>query len=241
MSNLKEKIFSRITDDFQVLATVVLRQHNRIITMLEENKDSTLAAEINNDERIIDSLEVKIRNEVINTIVLYNPRATNLRMIISYYDMTAYLERIGDLILNISHFLQKADIKGDLFGEYKPALVKMLTLTENMTQNAIFAFSYEDIQLAKDTIELDNQVDALHHETDARLQSNCAEKIFSNQEMTDILSINSLSYNIERIGDNATNIAEAAIYLIEGKNIRHRDTEKREVLRAGSEGECLEL
>lgn len=237
MNHLKEKIFSRITDDFQVLATVVLRQHNRVRDMLDSSNDTALAAEINNDERIIDSLEVKIRNEVINTIVLYNPRATNLRMIISYYDMTAYLERIGDLILNISHFLQKTDIHGDLFGEYKPALVKMLTLTENMTQNAIFAFSYEDIQLAKDTIELDNQVDALHHETDARLQSNCAEKTFSDQEMADILSINSLSYNIERIGDNATNIAEAAIYLIEGKNVRHWDKGEDGVLRAGSEGD----
>jgi len=39
--------------------------------------------------------------------------------------------------------------------------------------------------------------------------------------LLNITSINSISYNIERIADNATNIAEAAIYLIEGKDIRH--------------------
>ena len=33
--------------------------------------------------------------------------------------------------------------------------------------------------------------------------------------------LSGMSYNIERIGDNATNIAEAAIYLMEGKNAKH--------------------
>ena len=236
MSSLKEKVFSRITDDFQVLATMAIRQQTNIKAMLEDNKNEEIYAEINNNERIIDSLEVKIRNEVINTIVLYSPRATNLRMIISYYDMTAYLERIGDLILNISHFLLKSDIHGTLFSEYKSDLVKMLVLTENMTQNAIFAFTCEDIQLAKDTIELDDQVDDLHHQIGRRLQQNCAGKPLSQQEMADALYINSMAYNIERIGDNATNIAEAAIYLIEGKNIKHWDQPRENTLEAGSEG-----
>ena len=234
--SLKEKVFSRITDDFQVLATIVIRQHNHIKAMLDINQDQELYTEIHNNERIIDSLEVKIRNEVINTIVLYSPRASNLRMIISYYDMTAYLERIGDLILNISHFLQKTDVHGSLFGEYKEKLVKMLELTENMTQNAIFAFTCEDVRLAKDTIEQDDQVDQVHHEIGQQLQNRYANQALSRQNMADVLAINSMSYNIERIGDNATNIAEAAIYLIEGKNIKHRNKPEGEVLQAGSEG-----
>lgn len=237
METLKEKVFSRITDDFQVLAAIVIRQHNHIKNILEDNKNTELYTEINNNERIIDSLEVKIRNEVIHTIVLYSPRATNLRLIISYYDMTAYLERIGDLLLNIAQFLLKTDIQGPLFSSYKKEIAKMLELTENMTQNAIFAFSYEDIQLAKDTIELDNQVDFLYQELDKHLLNNCTDKLLSSQEMTDILAINSLSYNIERIGDNATNIAEAAIFLIEGKNIKHGYLSGEALLQAGSEGD----
>lgn len=236
MPTLKEKVFSRITDDFQVLTTIVIRQHSHIKQLIDNNENKEIYAEINNNERIIDSLEVKIRNEVINTIVLYSPRATNLRMIISYYDMTAYLERIGDLILNISHFLQRTDVQGTLFTSYKADLVKMLHLTENMTQNAIFAFTYEDIQLAKDTIELDDQVDLLHHGIRNKLENNNAGKTLSKQKMADALSINSMSYNIERIGDNATNIAEAAIYLIEGRNIKHWDKPQENILQAGSEG-----
>lgn len=236
MTTLKEKVFSRITEDFQVLAKVVIRQLNLTRQLINDNKKEDLYTEINNNERIIDSIDVKIRDEVINTIVLYSPRATNLRMIISYYDMTAYLERIGDLILNVSNFMKKTEIQGNLFITYKKDLLKMLELTENMTQNAIFAFTCEDIQLAKETIETDDQVDELHHSIGRILPTHCSDKILSQQEVTDALCINSLAYNIERIGDNATNIAEAAVYLIEGKNIKHWPKTGEDLLQVGSEG-----
>ena len=39
------------------------------------------------------------------------------------------------------------------------------------------------------------------------------------------ISMNSIVTNIERIAGHATNIAEAAIYSIEGKDIRHKPFE----------------
>ena len=219
MPTLKEKVFSRITEDFQVLAKIVIRQLNLTKQLMDDNHKEEIYTEINNNERIIDS-----------------PLATNLRMIISYYDMTAYLERIGDLILNVSHFMKKIAVDDCLFTTYKKDLLKMLSLTESMTQNAIFAFTCEDIQLAKETIETDDQVDELHHFIGQHLPTQCFDKILSQQEVTDALCINSMAYNIERIGDNATNIAEAAIYLIEGKNIKHWPKPDEDLLLAGSEG-----
>ena len=112
----------------------------------------------------------------------------------------------------------------------------MLTLTENMTQNAIFAFTCEDARLARDTIEMDNLVDACFHKIGSTLPQDCSGRPLDSQQITDALSINSMSYNIERIGDNATNIAEAAIYLMEGKNIKHTGNHNEETLAAGSEG-----
>ena len=65
---------------------------------------------------------------------------------------------------------------------------------------------------------------------------NVSIRYYRNKEVTDALCINSMAYNIERIGDNATNIAEAAIYLIEGKNIKHWPKPDEDLLLAGSEG-----
>lgn len=221
MTTLKEKVFSRITDDFQVLVKIVFQQLCLTRQLLEDPGKKEIPGEINNQEHLIDSLEVKIRDEVINTIVLYSPRATNLRMIISYYDMTAYLERIGDLLLNIAGFMRKMQLQDSLFENYKNKLVNMLNLTESMTQNAIFAFMCEDRELARQTLETDDQVDELHHQLAKELQKSCSGQTLTESEVTNALNINSISYNLERIGDHATNIAESAIYLMEGKNIKH--------------------
>lgn len=236
MTTLKEKVLSRISEDFQVMAKVVIKQINLTKMLMDDNRNEEIYTEINNNERIVDSLDVKMRDEVINTIVLYSPRATNLRMIMSYYDMTAYLERIGDLLINITGFLNKIAIHNPLFCHYKEYLLNMLTLTENMTQNAIFAFTCEDARLARDTIETDNLVDACFHKIGNTLPQECSRQLLDNQQVTDALSISSMSYNIERIGDNATNIAEAAIYLMEGKNIKHTGNNNETTLAAGSEG-----
>lgn len=236
MTTLKEKVLSRISADFEVMAKVVIKQINLTKMLMEDNRNEEIYTEISNNERIIDSLDVKMRDEVINTIVLYSPRATNLRMIMSYYDMTTYLERIGDLLMNITGFLRKTAIHNSLFGHYKENLLNMLTLTENMTQNAIFAFTCEDARLARNTIETDNLVDACFHTIGSTLPQECSGQPLDCQQITDALSISSMSYNIERIGDNATNIAEAAIYLMEGKNIKHTGNHGEDSSTVGSEG-----
>ena len=173
------------------------------------------------NEHIIDSLEVKIRTEVINAIVLYTPRATNLRIIISYYDMTAYLERVGDLIMNMARFLHHINIEGALFIEHRGQLMKMFHLAKSMIKTSISAFTDQESNMAKDVIELDNEVDELYHTIGRELPLKQAGKALTEQDLNDFLSINSIAYNIERIADNATNIAESAIYLIQGKSIQH--------------------
>lgn len=235
MNSIREKVFEKIAADFQALSKTVMRQTELTHQLVENNRNEELYSEMEHNERIIDSLDVKMRDEVINVIVLYNPRATDLRKIISYYDMTAYLERIGDLLINVSGFLRKTDIYGKIFPQFRKKLVKLLAVSENMTQNAIFAFTCEDLQLARETIALDNQADTLHREIGDGLIHFPFPPTPESQEITDILCISGISYNLERTSDNATNIAEAAIYLMEGKNVKHSSSGK-DILLAGSEG-----
>ena len=220
---LKEKVFSKITNDFQVMTIEVFSQLEMVREMMDDNTNENTYTTIKNNELIIDSLEVKIRSEVINTIVLYTPRATNLRIIIAYYDMTAYLERIGDLSLNIANFLKQADIHNELFSAFKTKLRQMLDIVVSMAKNAIKAFTDSEPELARNVIEMDDEVDRHFHEIGEDLPRLYASRQLLQQELTDILAINAISYNIERIGDHSTNIAESAVYLIQGRNIQHLD------------------
>ncbi|MGL4805261.1 MAG: phosphate signaling complex PhoU family protein, partial [Bacteroidales bacterium] len=159
--------------------------------------------------------------------------------IISYYDMTAYLERIGDLVLNIANFLKRANIQDPIFIHFKEDLNLMLETVVLMAKNALKAFTESEPEMAKDVIELDDKVDSLFYRISQELPKQYFNKQLSEQEITDILIINSIAYNIERIGDHSTNIAEAAVYLIQGRNISHLDhqNEADELLKKLEENE----
>ncbi|MDR1121396.1 MAG: hypothetical protein LBM08_10810 [Dysgonamonadaceae bacterium] len=221
MDTIKSKYLEQISGDFRLLAEIVLKEISILRQILSAADHSSAYEEIATNEILIDGLDVKMREEVINAIFLFNPKAMDLRKIIAYHDMTIYLERIGDLILNISRHLRQCKLEGESFDELGKKIAQMLEFVEKMVRNAVFSFTCEDNSMAYLTISTDDKVDALFREITAALYMNFHGKVLSSQDLQNILSINSISYNIERIGDNATNIAEAAIYLMEGKDIRH--------------------
>ena len=61
----------------------------RIIKEIRENEDK------------IDKYEILISDKFINSIVLYQPVASDIRRIVAIYRMTINLERIGDRVMNI--------------------------------------------------------------------------------------------------------------------------------------------
>ena len=128
MTTIREKYLEKIKEDFEVLSTIVLQQMELVITATHDNKDGELYTKIEH-------------KEVINSIVLYCPRASDCRKIMSYHDMTAYLERIGDLLLNIADFLREVELQGPLYASFHPTILLQLETVKKMTQNAIFAFT----------------------------------------------------------------------------------------------------
>ena len=217
----RDRIFDKIGKDLIVMSKITFKQMQFVSDKLHAIDNPEIKEELVQNELILDGLEVKIRKKVIGAIVLYSPRASDLRKIMACYDTAISLERTGDLLLNINKHLNKVDFKGELYLQLRDSLFELIEVADTMLKNAIYSFTSEDLELTRQTIKNDDIVDDLYKEISAELISLSSGKTLESKQIEEIVSLSALSYNIERIADNATNIVEAAVYLIEGKNIQH--------------------
>lgn len=220
-SNIKNKQLELLLHEFEHLSKTAMVQMQIATKLMNDSSIEELYEEAESNEIIMDRLEIKIREEVVFTIFQFNPVAAELRKIVSYQDVTTNLERIGDILLNIIHYMKETDRSHPEIEPINKKIVKMAGYASEMLRNAIFSFSNEDSHMAYKVIEEDDKVDELFHQISASLQDIFVNKTLNKEDVKKIININAISYNLERIGDSATNIAESAIYLTEGKDIRH--------------------
>lgn len=224
-TNMKLKQLRVLLNDFELLSQTVLLQLQISAKLMQDTSIESLIEEAEANELIIDRLEIKIREEVVYSIFQFTPKAADLRRIITYQDITTNLERIGDMLLNIIHYSRETYLNQQVFDEERKQIVKMFQYVDEMLRNAIISFTKEDDQLAYQVIEEDDKVDKLFHDISRSLQTSFSGRSLSEDEVKNIININAISHNLERIGDSATNISEATIYLIEGRDIRHGNKE----------------
>jgi len=223
MNRLKDTVLKPVGDQFDRLTELILRQLSITRQLLAGNSSAELRDELNRNESAIDGLEVSIRDEVVNVIVLHAPRASNLRIIMACYDTTSYLERIGDLIHNVYEFTGGTAVSTGLYRRKSDGLLKMFDLAADMVKNVIFAMNCSDERLAREVIRSDDGVDEWWRRISGELKSTGTQRTLTAEEMEGMLSVFGIANNLERIGDQATNIAEAVIFVTEGKDIKHTD------------------
>ena len=223
--NIKTRQLDLLLHDFELLAKTTLTQLQITNKLLQDNTIERLYEEAESNEIILDRLEIKVREEAVFTIFQFNPKAADLRKIITYQDVTTNLERIGDMLLNVIHFLRVTDFSHPDFEELKKMISQMVERVGEMLRNAIFSFSSEKSDIAYRAIEEDDRIDELFRQIGLYLQEEFQDRKLNKSEIRNMIHTNAISHNLERVGDSATNIAEAAIYLIEGKDIRHGNKE----------------
>jgi phosphate transport system protein len=221
MDTIRETYLARLTQDFKAMANLVLRQAQILKLQLAGDTTQALKDEMQKNEHSIDDMEIKLRDDIINSIVLYTPRAGDLRRIVSYYDTLIDLERIADTMDSISRRMQYLNRQDSIYPEYQKYAVNLFEFADSMLQNAIFAFLWADNTMARSIINSDEELDKLHHLSHKKLFEH--EKTDKDHPywIADILDLGRILYGMERIGDGATNIAEAVIFLSEGRDIRH--------------------
>lgn len=220
MNTIRQEYLNRLNEEFKNMSDTLIEQLELLSLQIKGNNDTNLFEKIKINEKSINKSEVIIREEIVNTIVLNSPKASDLRRIIAYFDMIGDMERAADLLYNTSKRMTELFEKDSLYELYQSDVTFLYEKANNMIQNAIFAFLREDQDIAKNVIASDDIVDKLHADLQKKMLSMTIPEKYPHM-LADSLNIGRISYNIERIGDSATNIAEAVIFLTEGKDIKH--------------------
>jgi phosphate transport system protein len=192
---------------------------NSVESLVKRNSD--LAREVIKGDLKINALDVTIDEECIRLLALKQPMGKDLRFITTAMKITTDLERIADNAENIAERALELN-KEPILKPYID-IPRMSRIVQGMVRDTIDAFIKEDRPLAKDVIMRDDEIDELN---EAIWEELMAIMTRDPSTITRGVQITYISKYLERIGDHATNIAETVIYMIEGKIIRHMDTDK---------------
>ncbi len=180
-------------------------------------KDQAKADAVIAGDREVDALEVEVERLAVALLALQQPIARDLRFIISAIKISSDLERVGDHAVNIAQSAQRLIAERSTIIP-DPEIEDMARRARAMLSDALDAFIRGDGALGREVCKADDQVDALH---------NSVFRILLTHMMADARAINPslelllVSRNLERVADLATNIGEDAVFLAEGKQIKH--------------------
>ncbi|MBD3107784.1 phosphate signaling complex protein PhoU [Bacillus sp. AGMB 02131] len=177
-----------------------------------KSQDLELALEVIEEDNVIDALDTDINNFVIWLIAKEQPVARDLRRIIGALKISLDVERVADFAVNIAKSTVRIGACESLISITH--LEEMKNLAIKMLQESVQSFIEEDIALAKEVGEIDDQVDELYEETSKIILNSLSKTPEQMNQLTQLLFINR---HLERAADHITNIAENAAYLIKGK------------------------
>ncbi len=187
--------------------------------------DKKKAKKIAKDDRLVGDMQRKIDENAVSMIARRQPMASDLRLIISSIHVANDLERIGDMAKNISRRIKHIKGGEDLSPSFYNGVRHMTDLTLFQIKTALDAFAARDTKAAIAVCERDDEVDALYISIFRELLTYMMEDPRNISQCTNLLFC---AKNLERAGDHATNIAEAAYYLETGKNLQVMLDEKRD-------------
>jgi len=223
MSGKKEQAINEIMTSFSEMANLVLKQLTLLEKLMNTSDDqafSEIVIQMNENENLLDNYEVVIGEKFTNTIVLYQPVASDVRRIVACYRMTVNLERIGDRINNLIRIIETIR-KSNEYDSICSLVNNMLSSGTTMVEKALLSFINADPDFAIWTIKNDSVVDDMNRKLLVSYINKSSLDDETRQTVLRYVELKAMISNIERIADHATNIAEASIYSMQGTDIRH--------------------
>ncbi|MBT4470584.1 phosphate signaling complex protein PhoU [Amylibacter sp.] len=206
-----DKDLSEIESLLVEMADLVAKQISDSALALQLG-DNQLAKAVTKNDSKINRLEEKIDDKAIRLIALRQPMAEDLRSAITTLKVSNCLERMGDYAKTLSYRARKVDD----FSAMKSILRSITETSEkiiNMLNVVMEAYVNRDLNKAYDAREADQEI---NDRTDALFRELLTYMMENPRNIETCTHLLFISKNLERSGDQVTNIAEQVHYLVTG-------------------------
>lgn len=221
---MNEHIVKAYDEDLKSLHDLIRRMGELTVKQISKatqsiiDRNDSIAHEVIDHDYEIDHLETMVDGLAIRILALRQPVASDLRMVVAALKISNQVERIADYACNIAK-------RALLLNKIPPSplvegLSTLVKTPQRMIERVLTAFTTNDVNLALQVWQMDREVDELY---DAYLHQLFDEMIADPKNISPCTHLLFAAKNIERIGDQATNIAEAVYTMVTGKPFKESE------------------
>ena len=227
---MTEHIVSSYDDDLKEISDGVIKMGDEVLGALNnietllKNNDHELAQKIIKNDLIINDLGQSVENKVFNILASRQPMAIDLRIVFSAVKISLYLERCGDMCKGISNRVLKGDLNEAQSPETISLLVNMCSMVHSNLGIVMEDYLKKECDNSVKVWKSDSEIDSLYSE----ILMDILNSIKTNPDATDALvPLLFIARYLERVGDQATNVAEETYFVVTGEDLE--GLEKTEV------------
>src|SRR5690348_9180806 len=219
-----------LDNEIQQLKLEVISMWEMVLSQLQKaeealkNIDRDLAREVILTEKRVNAFELKIDRDCEDILALFAPVAIDLRFILAVLKINMNLERTGDIAEGIGKFV--VDIPEDFDKRLLEItrVVEMYEQANEMISEVMNAFEEENTMLARKVFKKDDLLDEINKNA-ATIVANYIKD--NPAKIASALYILSTIRKLERVGDQAKNMAEEIIFYSEAKVLKHKPKNKK--------------
>jgi phosphate transport system protein len=213
-----ESELQALKDNVLDMLSLVRNQMIKCKDAIHKN-DVRLAEDVIREEKNVNTQEIAIDRDCENILALYTPVATDLRLVLATLKMTNDLERIGDCAKSIAKFLEDEmkSLPKNWLKDF--SLEDMLDTLVSMLKDMGEALRKEDTKLALKTAKRDEHLNDYNRKA-FKITADLIKQHPENAKT--LLTLFSLTRDLERAGDLTKNIAEELVFHIEARVVKHK-------------------
>jgi phosphate transport system protein len=175
-------------------------------------QDIELAGIVVADDDRIDGRYLEVHQGILSLLARQAPVAGDLRIVAALLHTLRCMERMGDQCVNIAKLVPLSGYEAPKDKDILDAIERMGQLARQEVAEARDAFATRNVDLARDLVNQDREINRLN-----RVIFRRAVEVGDNLDLREwAMYMILVARALERVGDNAVDIAEQVVFVVTG-------------------------